>query len=415
MALTLLSTSQSLQADCTGDFELRNQDEVNAFSCTGILTGSLRIDGSDDDVRQLRDLTALSGLTSITGSLSISDNPYLTNLDGLQGITSVGRNLTVYQNSALSNINGLSGINSVGLSIQIESNDSLTNLDGLIGINLGGFAESPYKKFRIVGNNALTDITGLRSLTSFDGALWIEDNPALTSLEGLEGLTSLGSEGDYYGLVIRYNDSLTNIDSLSALTFIGGNVDIYDNDSLTNLNGLASLSSVGDDLSIINSYGSFFIRNNQVLDQFCGLFQLLHSGGYQGSFITENNLANPTREEILDGGICDSDGDGIPDYIDQTPDSRDVGGAIKIGQVDSGVENVVFEDGNTLSDLIHEMSVASRNHGALVRDVQRLNFFLYRSEVLTWEESRQLKRATAQSRPQRPQFRNSFPKATQFR
>ena len=409
MALTLLSSSQSLQADCTGDFELRNQDEVNAFSCTGILTGSLLIDGSSDDVRQLRNLTALNGLTSITGNLRISDNPYLTNLDGLEGITSVGRNLSVYHNNALSNINGLSGINSVGF-LYIADNGALENLGGLGGITSVG------STVYILENDSLTDISGLSGITSVGGSLWIEDNYVLPDLDGLEGLTRIGSDADRHGLMITGNPSLANIDGLSSLSKVGGSVLINFNHSLTNLNGLSSLSSVGEDYDTLpGSEGWVIISDNSVLDQFCGLFHLLNSGGLPGDYIVQDNLANPTREDILDAGVCDSDGDGIPDYIDQTPDSRDVGGAIKIGQVDTGVENIVFEDGNTLSDLIHEMSVTTRNHGGFVRSVQTLNFFLYRNNVLTWWEARRLQQAAVQSRPQRPRFRNSFPKATQFR
>ena len=47
----------------------------------------------------------------------------------------------------------------------------------------------------IMGNDALTSLTGLENVIDIEGYLWITDNASLNSLTGLENLTSI--EGVY--------------------------------------------------------------------------------------------------------------------------------------------------------------------------------------------------------------------------
>jgi hypothetical protein len=62
-------------------------------------------------------------------------------------------------------------------------------------------------------------------------------------------------------------------------------------------------------------------------------------------------------------GQADSDGDGVGDACDAFPDSIGVGGNVVIDGCDSGVPNIVFPDGSTISDLIHEIAAGAKNHG----------------------------------------------------
>ena len=68
---------------------------------------------------------------------------------------------------------------------------------------------------------------------------------------------------------------------------------------------------------------------------------------------------------------ADSDGDGIPDDEDACPDS-DLADTIVIDDCDSGVFNLLFDDGCTMSDLIAECAEDAANHGQFVSCVSQL-------------------------------------------
>jgi hypothetical protein len=94
---------------------------------------------------------------------------------------------------------------------------------------------------------------------------------------------------------------------------------------------------------------------------------------------------------------CDTDGDGVPDDEDECPNSLDVGSTIKIGGTDTGVPNVVFENGCTISDMIADLADGAKNHGQFVRRVAALKNVLRKEGILTAEEAEALQSAAAQS------------------
>jgi hypothetical protein len=67
----------------------------------------------------------------------------------------------------------------------------------------------------------------------------------------------------------------------------------------------------------------------------------------------------------------DSDGDGISDDADVCPDS-DLALTVIIDGCDSGVDNILFEDGCTIADLIEECAQDARNHGGFSSCVSHL-------------------------------------------
>ena len=97
----------------------------------------------------------------------------------------------------------------------------------------------------INGDNGITNLGGLSSLTSIGGNLNMVENHSLSSLAGLEGLASIG-----YWFNIVFNDSLTSLTGLEGLTSIGGGLVINENNLLTNLTGLEGLTSTGSVLRI---------------------------------------------------------------------------------------------------------------------------------------------------------------------
>ncbi len=81
----------------TGSVTFSNQAQIDDwFACYSIIDGSLTIIGGD-----ITDLGPLSGISEVTGSLSIYYNSSLASLDGLNNLTTVGGSLTMFYNFAL--------------------------------------------------------------------------------------------------------------------------------------------------------------------------------------------------------------------------------------------------------------------------------------------------------------------------
>jgi hypothetical protein len=169
-------------------------------------------------------------------------------------------------------------------SIVVNSNHSLKSLSGLENI------PSSLEGLLIQANLALTNLTGLENLTT----AWfvsIVGNRLLTDLEGLENLTTVEVD-----LKINYNFSLTSLSGLNNLTNVGFNLFIRENPSLTTLAGIDNLSTLG----------SLYIQTNDALSNYCALYGLINGGGLSGSYNVADNHVNPTRQDIIDGGPCNS-------------------------------------------------------------------------------------------------------------
>jgi hypothetical protein len=66
------------------------------------------------------------------------------------------------------------------------------------------------------------------------------------------------------------------------------------------------------------------------------------------------------------GHVPDSDGDGVPDSIDQCPKS-DLRRTVMIGNCNSGVPAGLDVDGCTINDRIREIAASTKNHSEFVR------------------------------------------------
>ena len=95
--------------------------------------------------------------------------------------------------------------------------------------------------------------------------------------------------------------------------------------------------------------------------------------------------------------IGDSDGDGIRDDQDECPDS-DLSSILVIGTCDTGVANVLFENGCTLSDLIAGLRASSNNHGQFVSGVASLTNALAAEGVITNLEKAAIQKCAAKSK-----------------
>ena len=92
----------------------------------------------------------------------------------------------------------------------------------------------------------------------------------------------------------------------------------------------------------------------------------------------------------------DSDGDGIANEDDMCPNSI-LDETIVIDGCDSGVENILFEDGCTVSDLIAEVADNAANHGKFVSGVAHLLNGLKKDGVISGKEKGAVQSCAAQS------------------
>jgi hypothetical protein len=93
----------------------------------------------------------------------------------------------------------------------------------------------------------------------------------------------------------------------------------------------------------------------------------------------------------------DSDGDGIPDDEDDCPAS-DLDLTVIIDGCDSGVDNILFEDGCTLADLTEECAQTTRSHGKFSSCVSHLANDLKKQGDLAGRDKGKLQSCAARSR-----------------
>jgi hypothetical protein len=88
-----------------------------------------------------------------------------------------------------------------------------------------------------------------------------------------------------------------------------------------------------------------------------------------------------TFEQMVDIGWF-SDGDGVPDGLDQCIGS-DPSATVMIDGCDSGVGNTVFSNGCRISDLIADCADGAGNHGAFVSCVAHVTNSLKKSGAIS--------------------------------
>jgi hypothetical protein len=94
--------------------------------------------------------------------------------------------------------------------------------------------------------------------------------------------------------------------------------------------------------------------------------------------------------------VVDTDGDGVPDEIDQCPASN-LSSTVVIDGCDSGVSNTLFQTGCTISDVIAQCAVDAKNHGKYVSCVARQTNSLKRSKAITGKQKGAIQSCAAQA------------------
>ncbi|SDG66846.1 Por secretion system C-terminal sorting domain-containing protein [Dyadobacter soli] len=281
------------------DLRLNSQSAVNSFSSScKTINGDITISGTD-----ITDLSPLQNIETISGKLTIQNNPALSSLSGLKNLTTA-QHLLIYTNNLLNDLSGLERLKFVGGSTHIRYNagladlkglDSLTNAstfyitnnDSLTSLAGLGRLETVSDILAISANKSLVTLNGLTSLNSVS-RINIGENDALTNLSGLEQLTSVS-----YQMNIMSNKKLTSLHCLTSLNYLS-EAYISDNDLMTDLSGLEHVGSVywlviGDNggltslngLNNLTSATNFIIRYNESLTDLSGLENLTNVGWIQ--------------------------------------------------------------------------------------------------------------------------------------
>jgi hypothetical protein len=127
-------------------------------------------------IEGMTDLRALSRIQTMEYSeLEISANPDLKSLDGLESLKSISHNLYIRENQSLKDISALSGLTKLGGSIVFQSNPQLESLKGLESLET-------VRNIYVLNNNKLQDILHFDSLETID-YLEVLDNPNLPACQ----------------------------------------------------------------------------------------------------------------------------------------------------------------------------------------------------------------------------------------
>ncbi|GEM_PF-4382462 len=215
--------------------------DLAALAGVTCIDGALYVRGTSlTDLRGLEALTAVGSLEIGTApSLSFGSygNPQLTSLAGLENLRGVG-SLTLEDNPALADLGALSGLTFVTGSLTIDNDDALVSLEGLHNVE-------SVDELVIQANDALADLRGLRGLTSLSG-LQVNQNPLLRDFSGLEALPWIGD----LGLSVTGNAALVDFTGLGGVTSIGNSCYLSGNSSLTSFAGLEALTRFAWSLTI---------------------------------------------------------------------------------------------------------------------------------------------------------------------
>ena len=196
----------------------------------------------------------------------------------------------------ISDLGRLSKLEQVS-NLWIENNPILEKLDGL-----DGFDQPVISSLRIIGNNQLTDISGLQGIGTAVGNLAIVDNANLSDLSRFSTYTILGE------LTIRNNPEVYNLDPFSNITLVSRSIAIQNNARLNSISGLGG-TSFGTAAS-----GYFIIEDNPMLfdcSPVCNIVTNIIPSLDPASWILtiQNNLGPCLDEASLYDACCEH-----PDY-----------------------------------------------------------------------------------------------------
>jgi Secretion system C-terminal sorting domain/Receptor L domain len=218
------------QSCCHYGILLTRQSQIDSFpilhpGCVEI-EGDVFIDGSD-----IKNLNGLNTITTIQGSISISQCDSLNDLSGLENLNYVQEDFGLCCIEGLTSLNGINNLVSVSQRFYVSECSNLLNLEGMDNVVRVGAL--------YVGNNPiLTSLEGIGNLTRIDGSLAIVNNRKLLNLSGLRNLDTLLD-----GFTIWENPALNTLEGLNEMAMFNGPVLIRSNHGLTDISAIDYLDA----------------------------------------------------------------------------------------------------------------------------------------------------------------------------
>lgn len=220
-------TTTGDDTDPTGDPTDPTSDTSAAMVVDCPAPGTMLWDG-DIYIDSVEDMALLDGYAEIDGDVKIFD-PAIDSLDFMACITSVTGNIQVFGTSA-ENIAGLGNLTTLGGSLSVSENPNLVEVYGFDGLAEVGGAVI------ITKNPALTGIFGFDGLGEIKLGINIDENPVLTQVAGFDNLVAVGTDSsnapNYPDLSVTYNPELVSIDGLIGIKALGGQLVIQANPKL---------------------------------------------------------------------------------------------------------------------------------------------------------------------------------------
>ena len=266
-----------------GNYTIDSQEDIDNFNYCEI-TGNLTIE--EAVTGDITNLSGLSKLETIGGSLYIKSNSGIINLNGLNNLTAINGSLQLHRNKNLTDLTGLSTVKTVKGNIVITMNHKITSLSAFNSLTtLGG-------NLNIQFNEGLLNFDGFINLQKIGGFVEIKGNRSIIGITGLSSLENIVKDLNIIG-----NAKLTTISGLNKLKNVGATAKVINNTLLNNLDGFLNLTSVIKNLDI---------QGNSALENACGIKQLLTDTTAVGGIITihTNSTNTSSPQAIID--FCNS-------------------------------------------------------------------------------------------------------------
>ena len=310
--VALVFSFVQLQAQCPTSISLTSQQDVDDFeinypdcSAQGWIT-NLDLGGIDD-------LSGLSSINSVRGSLFVNGNNFI-DFSSWNSLDSIDH-LNLRSSSNLDNLTGLEGLSHLRF---FESRNLISNIDAIAHLpisrliilgslitDINGFnGVIEMRDIIILQNDLLHSITGFQNLKNTTFSISIDDNVILEDLSGFSNLEFVGSN-------LRLTDTrITDLSDFSSLVAIDRTFGLIENDLLTDISQLSQLL-YADGIEL---------RDNQLLDECC-IARSLNTSSIINQTIIINNNTNCKNVVSVINYCLDSDNDGILDTDDNCPNS----------------------------------------------------------------------------------------------
>jgi hypothetical protein len=153
---------------------------VDCSAAEGVITNSVIIEPGGDDPSILEGVRRIEGSLRIS-RLSVSDLAFMACVQEVTG------DVTIFGNDQLTNVDALWSLTSIGTDFIFSENDAITDFDGLPNV-------TTISRNLVIKNNAgMQTISGFQQLEEVGDNLLIQQNDVLRDMFGLGGLRTVGN------------------------------------------------------------------------------------------------------------------------------------------------------------------------------------------------------------------------------